>query len=52
MGFPLVAMSALEPARYQQQRRFHIQMMLFGERTRFWRHAVPTCVTAQPELTA
>jgi hypothetical protein len=44
-------MGALELARYQQQWRFHIQMMLGGERTRLWRHAVPTDVTAQPKLT-
>jgi len=37
MGLALVAVTALEPARYQQQQRSHIQMMLFGERTRFWR---------------
>jgi hypothetical protein len=45
-------MGALELARYQQQRRFHIQMMLFGERTRFWRHAVAARITSQPKLTA
>ena len=44
-------MGALEPMRDRKQRRFHIQMMLFGERARFWRDAMSARITAQPELT-
>jgi hypothetical protein len=45
-------MSAFQPARDQQQRRFHIQMMFAGKLTRLGRNAVPALVTTQPKAIA
>ena len=46
MRLARVAMRALEPPRDEEQRRLHVEMMLFGKRTRFRRHAVPARITA------
>jgi len=52
MSLALLAARAPQPARNDEQRRAHVEVMLPSEFTRLWRHAVAARTAAQPEAIA